>query len=441
MPPGEAEMLAFLGLEGVKDLFEDIPSALRIEGLDLPPGRDEAAAVEGLREILDRNRGGGDVVSFLGAGFYDMYVPAVVDALLSRSEFYTSYTPYQAEISQGLLQALFEYQSLVCELTGMDAANSSMYDGSSALGEAALMCHRITHKREFVVPRLLHPERRAVLESYATGPGLTVKEVDHDPATGLLDPESLGDQVGPETGGLYVENPNLLGLMDPGLTEVKARFPDVPLVVGVQPLSLGIMRPPGDYGADLVVGEGQPLGSWMNYGGPSLGLFACRQEYVRKLPGRVIGRTRDAAGDPAYCMTLQTREQHIRKERAMSNICTNEALLAIGTAVYLAHKGAAGLRALGVQLVEKAQRLMERIGGVEGFTAPLFPGAYFNEFPVAAEGSYAEVHEHLWERGIHGGWDLSPRFPELGPAALFAVTDRHREEDLDRLVRALEEMA
>lgn len=433
-------MLAFLGLKSVEDLFEDIPPELTIDGLPLDPGLAEADVVRRTEAILSANRGGGEMVSFLGGGLYDMYVPAVVDAILSRSEFYTSYTPYQPEISQGLLQALFEYQSLICELTGMDGANSSMYDGASALGEAALMCHRITRKREFVVPRLLHPERRAVLRNYATGPGLTIREASYDRETGLLDVGSLEEAVTAETGGIYVENPNLLGLMDAGLTEVKERFPDVLLVVGVQPLSLGILKAPGDYRADLVVGEGQPLGSWLNFGGPSLGLFACRREHIRKMPGRVIGLTRDAAEDRAFCLTLQTREQHIRKERAMSNICTNEALLALGTAVYLAQAGASGLRSLGLRLVEEVDLLMKRLDGVQGFTAPAFPGAYFNEGPVTSERSYGEVHEHLWQRGIQGGWDLSPHLPELRNTALFAVTDRHVEEDVDRLVRALEEM-
>lgn len=438
MPPDMEEMLKFLGLREVGDLFEDIPPEVRTEGLDLPSGLGERATVDRLRRILERNRSCADIPCFLGAGYYDMYVPAAVDAILSRSEFYTSYTPYQAELSQGLMQALFEYQSLICELTGMDAANSSMYEASTALGEAALMCSRITRKHTFIVPRALHWEKRLVVQSYATGPHIRIAEVDYDPETGGIQLDGLSRAVGPDTAGVYVENPNFFGKLEEGMAELKDICGDALLVVGVNPLSLGVLRPPGDFGADIVIGEGQCLGSWMNLGGPALGIFACRKEHIRKMPGRVIGITRDAQGRRAFCMTLQTREQHIRKERATSNICTNEALMAVGAAVYLAYMGSDGLRRLGVELIQKARKLMERIDKVEGFHAPLFSGHYFNEFPVGCRRSYQEVHKALLERGIHGGLDLSKEFPELGSAALFAVTDRQTPEEFDRLINALE---
>ncbi len=433
-------MLKFLGLDTVEQLFEDIPPELRSDGLSLPPGRDERSTVSGIERMLAESDSGAELLSFLGAGYYDMYVPAAVEAILSRSEFYTSYTPYQAEVSQGLMQALFEYQSLMCELTGMDAANSSMYDASTALGEAALMCYRTTRKREFVIPRILHPERREVLLNYARGARLVVKEADYDRTTGGLNLDAMADLVGTETGGIYVENPNFLGQLDQLVLEVKRKFPDPLLVVGSNPLSLGVLRPPGDYGADIVVGEGQCLGGWMNLGGPSLGVFACRKGLVRKMPGRVIGLTRDAQGSRAFCMTLQTREQHIRKERAMSNICTNEALLAVGAAAYIAQKGEGGLKELGAHLIQSARELMTLIDGLKSFQAPVFPGNYFNEFPLRPTVPYEVVHEHLLERGIHGGLDLSSAFPELGSVALFSVTDRHTSEDFDRLVSALGEL-
>jgi glycine dehydrogenase subunit 1 len=433
-------MLRVLGCEEIDDLFEDIPEGIRIPGLDLPKGLSEQEAIRRVLEILSRNLSCEELLSFLGAGYYDMYVPAVVDAILSRSEFYTSYTPYQAELSQGLMQALFEYQSLICELTGMDAANSSMYDGSTALGEAALMCARITRRRSFVIPRAIHWEKREVLGNYAQGPGIILRQADYDRETGRLALEGIASLVDQDTAGVYVESPNLFGLLEEEVTELKEVCGDALLVVGVNPLAQGILRPPGDYGADIVIGEGQALGGWMNLGGPSLGIFACRREHIRKMPGRVIGMTRDMEGRRAYCMTLQTREQHIRKERATSNICTNEALMAIGAAVYLGHLGEDGLRRLGTRLIETARDLMGRIDGLEGFRAPIFHGYYFNEFPVGCHLPYTRVQEHLLRKGIHGGTDLSREFPELGPSALFAVTDRHVAEDFDRLISALEEV-
>lgn len=434
----EKAMLRELGMETMDDLFAHLPPEVRVPAVDLPPGLSEAETVRSVRRILGRNRDGEELVSFLGAGYYDMYVPAAVDAIVGRSEFYTSYTPYQAELSQGLMQALFEYQSLICELTGMEAANSSLYDGASALGEAALMCARISRRGEFLVPQILHWEKRSVLANYARGAGLTIREVPPVPGTARLDGERLEDLVTSDTAGIYVEMPNFLGLLDPGLLTLKEDHPDVLLVVGVQPLSLAVVRPPGDYGADIVVGEGQPLGNRLSFGGPSLGLFACRREHMRRMPGRVIGLTQDAAGNRAFAMTLQTREQHIRKERAMSNICTNESLLAIATAVYLGSQGSAGLRSTARRLLDRAASLAARIDRVEGFRAPLFEGTYFNEVPVGVPGSPQGLTEHLLGHGIHSGLDVSRLLPEAGSVSLFAVTDRHREEHLDRLIKALE---
>lgn len=439
MPPGEAEMLEFLGLKAVEDLFSDIPEDIRIDGLDIAPGTEEAEIVEKVRLMLSRNRSGEELLSFLGAGYYDMYVPAVVDAIVSRSEFYTAYTPYQAEISQGLQQALFEYQSLICELTGMDGANSSLYDGSSALGEAALMTYRISRRKEFLVPKALHWEKAAVLRNYAGGAGLQVREVAYESDSGVLDYGALRAAVGGETGGIYVENPNFFGLLDQGVLGIKEDFPECVVVVGINPLAQALLKGPGEYGADIVIGEGQPLGNWVNFGGPSLGIFACRREYIRKMPGRVIGLTRDSKGDRAFCMTLQTREQHIRRERAMSNICTNESLLAVAAAVYMASMGESGLRQLGRRLIEGARELMAAVDRVDGFSAPLFDGHYFNEFPVHASRPWREVHQHLTGRDIIGGLDLNKHFPSLGSSALFAVTDRHSRRDFDRLAHALEE--
>jgi glycine dehydrogenase subunit 1 len=360
-----------------------------------------------------------------------------VRAILSRSEFYTSYTPYQPELSQGMLQALWEYQSLICELTGMDAANTSMYDASTALGEAARMASRIRPGSVFLVPRALRHHRRSVLRNYLIGTGVEVRGVDYDRETGTLDLGKLKEALSPEVCGVYVENPNFLGRFEEQVGEIRG-MTDAVLVVGVNPIAQAIVRPPADFGADIVIGEGQALGAPANFGGPLLGIFACRQEHVRKMPGRVIGLTRDANDHRAFCMTLQTREQHIRREKAMSNICTNESLLAVAAASYLSILGSNGLRRLAADNIRRAKDLASRIDRIEGFTAPLFPGAHFNEFVVRFRLGYDLVHRELLQRGIHGGLALERQLPELRDAALFATTERHSGEDVDRLIAALE---
>jgi glycine cleavage system P protein (glycine dehydrogenase) subunit 1 len=378
-----------------------------------------------------------EMPSFLGGGVYDHFVPASVRAITGRAEFYTSYTPYQPEVSQGILQALWEYQSLVCELTGMDAANTSMYDASTSLGEAARMASRIHAGEIFLVPRALRHNRRSVLENYAKGAGLTLQEVAYNKENGMLDLADLRAKSSPEVCGVYVENPNFFGRFEEQLAEVRSVIGPAALVVGVNPLAQAIVRPPGDFGADIVIGEGQILGNAVNFGGPLLGIFAVRQEHVRKMPGRVIGLTKDSNGHRAFCMTLQTREQHIRREKAMSNICTNESLLAIASAAYMAVLGSKGLRRLAVDITRKARELASRIARLDGYSAPIFKGSHFNEFTVRYRNGYDRVHRTLVEAGLHGGVRLNRQLTELRDAALFAVTERHTHADLDRLVNAL----
>src|SRR6266571_713254 len=430
MPSDEDEMLREMGLRSVDDLFADIPAAVRIPKLDIPDGLPEDRVVARVTSMLAANRTVVDMPTFLGGGLYDHFVPASVRAVVSRSEFYTSYTPYQPEISQGLLQALWEYQSLICELTGMDAANTSMYDGSTALGEAARMAHRIHGGRIFLIPR-------AVLANYVVGAGLEVREVDYDRESGMLDLAKLKASLSPDVCGVYVENPNFFGRFAEQLAEIRAMTNGV-LVVGVNPISQAVVRPPGDFGADIVVGEGQPLGTQMNFGGPLLGIFACRQAHIRKMPGRVIGLTRDAKGHRAFCMTLQTREQHIRREKAMSNICTNESLLAVAAAAYMAVLGANGLRRVAADNIRRARDLAAAIDKIPGFTAPLFRCAHFNEFVVRHRNGYAAVHRTLLEKGIHGGLPLTRQLPEMQDAALYATTGRHAPEAVAKLLAALE---
>ncbi len=437
MASEENEMLKAMGLSSVEDLFADIPASVRTKGLDLPRGLSEQDVVRRVTSILRQNKSAETMPTFLGAGLYDHFVPASVRAIASRSEFYTSYTPYQPEVSQGMLQALWEYQSFICELTGMDAANTSMYDGSTALGEAALMAHRITGKRQIVVPRALHWDKKAVLASYARGPGLEVVEVEFDPQEGTLSLDALYEAVGEETAAVYVENPNFFGRFEERLEEIRSVAPSL-LIVGANPIALAITKAPGDLGADIVIGEGQPLGNAVNFGGPLVGVFACRQEHLRKMPGRVIGVTKDANGDRAFCMTLQTREQHIRRERAMSNICTNEALMSVVAAAYIAVLGPNGLRRVALDNLRRAKLLAERIDSLDRYIAPVFDGAHFNEFVVRASFPWEKVHGQLLAAGLHGGLPLRERFPDLGEAALFATTEVHTQADYERLVEALE---
>jgi glycine dehydrogenase subunit 1 len=436
MPSDEDEMLREMGLRSVDDLFADVPSAVRIPKLDIPDGLPEDRVVARVTSMLAANRTVVDMPTFLGGGLYDHFVPASVRAIISRSEFYSSYTPYQPEISQGMLQALWEYQSLICELTGMDAANTSMYDGSTALGEAARMAHRIHGGRIFLVPRALRHNRRAVLTNYILGTGLEVRDVDYERDSGMLDVSKLKAALSPDVCGVYVENPNFFGRFEEQLGEIRGMTNAV-FVVGVNPIAQAVVRPPGDFGADIVVGEGQPLGTQMNFGGPLLGIFACRQEHIRKMPGRVIGLTRDAKGHRAFCMTLQTREQHIRREKAMSNICTNESLLAVAAAAYLSVQGSNGLRRVAAENIRRAKELAAAIDKIPGFTAPLFHGAHFNEFVVRHKKGYEAVHRALLAKGVHGGLPLARHLPELKDAALFATTGRHTPEAVRRLLTAL----
>ncbi len=436
----ENEMLAALGLSSLDELFTDVPEAVRIDGLRLPRGKSELEVVRELKAILAENLTADDHPCFLGAGVSHHFIPAAVRTIVGRSEFLTSYTPYQPEISQGMLQALFEYQSYIAELTGLDAVNSSNYDASTALGEAATMCFRLNEKRRFLIPEAMSWEKKSVLKNYVLGPKLEIVEYGYDPDTGELDLEDLRSKVDTDTCGIYAEVPNLFGVMDSQAPFLKQEFPEAALVVGVDPISLGILKAPGDYGADIVIGEGQPLGIDMNFGGPLLGIFACRQEHVRKMPGRVIGMTRDSEGERAFCMTLQTREQHIRRSKATSNICTNEALMAVTASVYLSILGKEGLQGLAKVNAARAKRLMALIGEIEGFTSPVFEGAHFNEFVVRTPMRPEKLNRLLLKHGIIGGLPLAAHVPRLDHHMLLATTEMHSDADQDALIRALKEV-
>lgn len=439
--PLDRRMLEEMGLESADQLFSDVPEQVRIDGIPLPDGKSEMEVVQKVQGMLSQNLTAEQAPCFLGGGIYHHFIPSAVNTIISRSEFLTSYTPYQAEISQGMLQSMFEYQSFISELTAMDVVNSSNYDWSTALGEAATMCQRILPKKTFLVPEAMNWDKRSVLRNYASGPGLNVVEYCYDPFTGEIDLDDIRKKMTPEVCGLYAEAPNLFGIIDPQVPKLKTEFPDVPLVIGVNPLSLALVKPPGEYGADIVIGEGQPLGLPMNFGGPLLGLFTCKLEHVRKMPGRLVGLTKDRDGRRAFCMTLQTREQHIRRSKATSNICTNEALLAVAVSAYLGMVGTKGLRSLARINMKNAKLLMERVDELDGYDAPIFAGAHFNEFVVKTPIRPEKLNKLLLRHGIIGGMPMHKHVPRLSEHMLLTATEMTSEEDVDRLIEALKDVA
>jgi glycine dehydrogenase subunit 1 len=429
----ETALLQALGLASADELFRDVPKKARLGRLGVGPGHDEREVVADVDKLLERNRPLGRFANFLGGRITSRYAPAAVDAIVSRSEFYTSYTPYQAEASQGMLRALFEFQSLWVELTGLDVANASLYDGSSAAGEALLLCRRVHEGQRFLVPASLPWEEKSVLANYASGPGLRVEEIPYEPTTGRLDLAFVRAAVGQhDVFGVLADVPNGFGVLDEGVFELKGILGDVPLVVSADPLSLTVLEPPGAYGADVVVGEGQGFGIPPSFGGPLLGLFACRKEHVRQAPGRIVGASVDTYGRPAYTLTLQTREQHIRRSRATSNICTNESLMALAFVVYASVVGPKGLAALQSTLAEKARTLASALGGIEGLRAPRFEAPYLGEFTVELKhGTAGGFLDRLRRRRVLGGVPLvdprpgAPGGPErilVAPAE--TVTDK-----------------
>jgi glycine dehydrogenase subunit 1 len=441
-------MLQEIGIASTDELFSDIPkNILDTAKLNIASHMSEADVKRKVEAVLGKNLSTKEVVSFLGAGVWPHYVPAAVDAILSRGEFLTSYTPYQPEISQGMLQAMFEYQSLICELTEMEYANSSLYDWSTALGESARMASRVTGRREFIIPYYSNPERVRTLSAFARPAGIKIVEMPQNQRTGAISPSDLRESLSSRTAAVYLEYPSFLGFVEEEVEEIGriVHQQGSLFVVGVEPISLGILRPPGDFGADIVIGEGQPLGNHMNFGGPLLGIFACKGEgLLRQMPGRIIGKTSTQDGkQEAYCMTLQTREQHIRREKATSNICTNEALMAIGASVYLSILGPRGLAELSTLISERTHYAQQKLSRLTGVRAPCFQSFHFMEFTVNFDKTgkkVSEINEALLTAGIQGGLDLSTIFPNLGQTALYCFTEVHSHEDVDMLVEKLQDI-
>ncbi len=439
IPHTEADIQAMLdavGAESVESLFETVPEKLRLgRALDLPAAQGEQALLAELGRLARRNANLETHAWFLGAGCYPHFSPAVVDAVASRSEFYTAYTPYQPEMSQGTLQTIFEWQTLMAALTGLDVANASMYDGASATAEAVLMALRITRRNRVVLAHGLHPHYRDVLETYLDG--LAVELVDAPRAAdGRSEPvDALVDD---DTACVLVQSPSFLGPVQELAPLVEAAHARGALaVVSVtEALSLGLLRAPGELGADVVCGEAQSFGLPMGFGGPHLGFLAARQKFVRQLPGRLVGETVDARGRRGFVLTLSTREQHIRRERATSNICTNQGLCLLMATVYLALHGRQGLRALARHNLAKAEYARARVRETPGLTLPL-PAQPFNEFVVGLAGPADAALERALERDIVGGLDLAPFAPELGPALLVCTTELASRAQIDALVSAL----
>ena len=435
-------MIKEIGLKSINDLFSDVPKNLKFKDLKLANGLTQQETEQKLRQISNKNKSYHEILSFVGGGIKPHFIPSALKSILLRSEFYTAYTPYQSEASQGFLQAMFEYQSMIAELTGMEVSNSSLYDGITALGEAALMCTRINKKKNFVIPQNISWEKKSVLSNYTKGAGIKIKEVPYDISTGKIDINELKKYVDENTSGVYIENPNFFGVFEDDVEKICkiVKNSNALFVVGADPISLGIARNPGEYGADIVIGEGRALGISMDFGGISLGIFACKKEYLRNMPGRVIGLTKDIDGKKAFCMALQTREQHIRRARATSNICTNEGLCSLAGLVYLSWMGSNGLQELASINFEKGQKLAKKITAISGLKL-MFSGVHFNEFVVKCSKDPNIINKRLLKKGIQGGLILGESYPELKNCALIGVSEMHSDSDIEQFVSAVKEVA
>ena len=426
-------MLAAIGVASVDELFRDIPVGVRFEReLDVPPALSEAELTRHLEELAAKNVI--DEVSFLGGGIYDHYVPAVVDAVLQRGEFLTAYTPYQPEMSQGVLQAIFEYQTAICELTAMDVSNASGYDGTTVAADACFVAKQATGRSKIVITEATNPQVRQVVKTYARGFGLEIVEVPHD--GGTTDPDRVRDAA-VDAAAVIFQQPNFFGCLEPAPDLAAAANEAGALPIAhVDLISLGVLEAPGNYGCALAIGEGQSAGNYMSYGGPHYGFLAARNDYIRRLPGRIVGETLDAAGKRGYVLTLQTREQHIRREKATSNITTNQTLLALAGLVHLSLLGPQGLRETGETCMALAQYAKEQLAarGVE----PLFPDkATFKEFAVRAGRSATDAIRAARVQGVHPGYALGRDYPGLDGAVLIAVTEKRTVAEIDQLVEAL----
>ena len=434
------EMLARTGVGSVDELFCCIPEAVRLKRpLDLPPAQSELELVRTVDAIGRKNAGVG-LLSFLGGGAYDHFIPTVVDYLSARGEFVSPYTPYQPEVSQGTLQIIFEYQTLICQLTGLDIANASLYDGSTGAAEAVLMAQRVTGRNKVVLAGTLHPQYRAVVRTYIKNLGIEAVEVGFGP-DGRIDRTELGRLVDDKTAAVVYQSPNFFGVIEEvqALSDAAHAAKAMSVAIVAEALSLGLLEAPGRLGADIVTGEAQSLGLPLSFGGPYLGFMACKKEFLRQMPGRITGQTVDKEGRRGFVLTLSTREQHIRRERATSNICTNQALCALRATIFMETLGKQGLREMAWQNAQKAAYAADRLGAVPG-VKKRFSGPVFNEFVIDLPKPWAAVDAGLREKGLLGGFGLGSAYPGLENAVLVAVTELRTKGEIDRLAQALQEV-
>ncbi|HEY8865725.1 MAG TPA: aminomethyl-transferring glycine dehydrogenase subunit GcvPA [Solirubrobacteraceae bacterium] len=430
------QMLSAIGVSSLEELFADIPAAVRLgRALELPAGMAEQEVYEHLRALAARNVSCEDEVSFVGAGMYDHYVPAVVDMLMERSEFLTPYTPYQPEVSQGGLQVMFEYQTAICELTALPVSNASVYEGPSALAAAGYLARLANGRGKFVVSRGVHPHSRETLRTMSAGYGTHVVEAGL--AHGVTDAAALAAAIDDDTSAVFLQQPNFLGAIeDVEALAAAAKESGALVVCACDPLTLGLLKPPGECGVDVAVGEGQTLGNRLDFGGPSFGFFAATQEHLRRMPGRIAGETVDVDGRRGFVLTLQTREQHIRREKATSNICTAQALNALGGVVYLSWLGRQGIVELGELLVQRTGYARERLAAIDG-VQPLHSQPVVREFAVRLDAPVGAVIERCAAAGVNPGYPIGDEYPEYDDALLVALTERRTRGDIDRLADVL----
>lgn len=433
--PGERRsMLTDIGLERIEDLFDQIPEQLKLkEAIGVGDPMSEPDLLEYFRRLASENRI--DYQSFLGAGAYSHFIPVIIDSLISRAEFFTAYTPYQPELSQGTLQYTFEFQTMICQLTGMEVANSSLYDGSTAVAEAVLMANRVTRRTRFIIADTVHPQYREVVSAYTKNLDVTIEHIGHT-ENGTVDPASV--RIDKETAAIVVQSPNFFGCVEDltALAEAAHQAGALLVVAITEPMSLGVLKPPGACGADIVAGETQSFGIPLSYGGPYCGMFATLDKHVRQMPGRLVGEARDSEGRRGYVLTLSTREQHIRREKATSNICTNQGLFALMATVYLSTLGKRGVQEVARQNLQKAHYAASEISKINGFELK-FPAPFFNEFVLRTPRSATAVLDRLLESKIVGGIGLETYYPERVDSMLVCVTETAKKEAIDKLVDAL----
>lgn len=433
------EMMAKIGISSLDELFSTIPKDIMLKReLNVPSPMTELELIQFFEKITQKNSYQ-NYLSFLGAGAYSHVIPYIVDYLSSRGEFISPYTPYQPEVSQGTLQIIFEFQTLICQLTGMDIANASLYDGASAAAEAVLMAHRLKGKSKVIIAKTLHPHYRRVIQTYVKNLEVEIEEIKYS-ETGEFDLKDLRKKLDDKTAAVVFQSPNFMGIIEnlKKISDLAHSVQALSIAVVTEPVSLGILEAPGKLGADIVAGEGQSFGLPLSFGGPYLGFMACCKEYIRQFPGRIAGQTKDVDGKRGFVLTLSTREQHIRRERATSNICTNQAWCALRATIFLETLGQEGLKELAWQNIQKANYALDKLSQIKGIKRK-FKGNSFNEFVLEFSGGFEKISRSLRKKGIIGGLNLGEYYPELKKCALVCVTEMHKKDDIDRLVAVLKE--